>query len=291
MSIAKKLKSSLLSSLLNKGPLFIAGPCSAETKKQLLQTAHSVKASGAQVIRAGIWKPRTRPGKFEGVGEQGLEWLAQAKEETGLPITTEVANAAHVKLALEYGLDMLWIGARTTVSPFAIQEIADALAGNDIPVLIKNPINPDIELWIGAIERIQAAGITEIAGIHRGFSTVEKFMYRNPPIWEIPIELKNRLPDLPIICDPSHISGNREFIKLISELAIGYGFNGLMIESHIDPDNAWSDAKQQITPKELEIIISQILSFNKKGSKLFDKKVIKEHLAFNNEINKEYLLE
>jgi chorismate mutase len=291
MSIAKKLKSNLLSRLLKKGPLFIAGPCSAETKKQLLQTAHSIKASGAQVIRAGIWKPRTRPGKFEGVGEQGLAWLAQAKEETGLPITTEVANAAHVKLALEYDLDMLWIGARTTVSPFAIQEIADALKGRDIPVLIKNPINPDIELWIGAIERIKAAGITEIAGIHRGFSTVEKFMYRNPPIWEIPIELKNRLPDLPIICDPSHISGSREFIKLISELAIGYGFNGLMIESHIDPDNAWSDAKQQITPKELEVIISEILSFNKEGSKPFDKTSIKKHQVFNNEINKEYLLE
>jgi chorismate mutase len=291
MSIAKKLKSSLLSSLLNQGPLFIAGPCSAETKKQLLQTAHSVKASGAQVIRAGIWKPRTRPGKFEGVGEKGLAWLAQAKEETGLPITTEVANAAHVKLALAYGIDMLWIGARTTVSPFAIQEIADALEGNDVPVLIKNPINPDIELWIGAIERIKAAGITEIAGIHRGFSTMEQFVYRNPPIWEIPIELKNRFPDLPIICDPSHISGNREFIKLISESAIGYGFNGLMIESHIDPDNAWSDAKQQITPKALEIIISEILISNRKSKALLDNKSIREHQNFRNEINKELSLE
>lgn len=240
-------------------PLIISGPCSAETEDQLLTTANLLKKTGkVHVLRAGIWKPRTRPNSFEGVGEPGLKWLKQASIETGLPVTTEVANAKHVEQCLKMGIDILWIGARTTVNPFAVQEIADALKGVDIPVMVKNPINPDLGLWMGAIERIYNSGITEIAAIHRGFSSANKNKYRNKPMWEIPIALKSEFSTLPIICDPSHIGGNRSLIAPISQRAFDLGFNGLMIESHLAPDDAWSDASQQITPQILGDIINDL---------------------------------
>jgi len=289
MSTAKKLTSNLLSQLLEEKPLIISGPCSAETEEQVLETARQLKAANVSVLRAGIWKPRTRPGTFEGIGEVGLEWMVKAREETGLPIATEVANRAHVEIALKYGVDILWIGARTTVSPFAVQEIADALEGHDIPVLVKNPINPDIDLWMGAIERIKTAGISEVGAIHRGFSNLEKTAYRNHPIWEIPIELKKRLPELPIICDPSHICGNRHLIKLVSEQALELGMEGLMIESHIDPDNAWSDAKQQIVPKRVEQILTDILHKDEEGEQLVDGKSLKDYRDKINELDKKIL--
>ncbi len=232
-------------------PLVIGGPCSAETEEQVLKIAHQLKDSDATVLRAGIWKPRTRPGNFEGVGALGLKWLKRAKEETGMMIATEVANANHVKLALEHDVDVLWIGARTTVSPFIVQEIADALKGTDKIVLVKNPVNPDLPLWLGAIERLYAADIKNLGVIHRGFSTYEKTRYRNNPNWQIPIELQNRFPDLPLICDPSHIAGRRDIIFDICQTALDLNFDGLMVETHYDPDNAWSDAKQQITPDTL----------------------------------------
>lgn len=232
-------------------PLVIAGPCSAETEDQLVKIAHELKASDTTVLRAGIWKPRTRPGNFEGVGALGLKWLETAKKETGLLTTTEVANKNHVELALKHDIDILWIGARTTVSPFIVQEIADALKGTDKTVLVKNPINPDLALWIGAMERFHTAGIENLGAIHRGFSTYEKSKYRNNPNWQIPIELQDRFPDLPIICDPSHIAGRRDIIFDISQTALDLNFDGLMVETHYDPDNAWSDAKQQITPDTL----------------------------------------
>lgn len=238
--------------LVDKKPMLIAGPCSAETEEQTLQTAIKLSINGVKIFRAGIWKPRTRPGGFEGVGAKGLKWLKKVKETTGMKVSTEVANIKHVYEALKAGIDILWIGARTTTNPFAIQEIADALKGVDIPVMIKNPLNPDINLWIGAIERFQASGITKIAAIHRGFSTYEKTIYRNIPTWQIPIELKRRIPDLPIICDPSHISGNRELLQQVSQTAMDLDFRGLMIEVHNDPDKAWSDAKQQITPERMD---------------------------------------
>jgi chorismate mutase len=233
-------------------PLVIAGPCSAETEEQVLKIAHELKNSDVSIFRAGIWKPRTRPGGFEGVGEIGLKWLQKAKAETGLLMATEVATAAHVRLALEYDIDVLWIGARTTVNPFAVQEIADALEGTDKIVLLKNPVNPDLSLWIGGLERLYNANIKKLGVIHRGFSTYEKTKYRNNPEWQIAIDLQNRFPDLPLICDPSHITGKRDMIQEVSQQALDLNYDGLIIETHIDPDNAWSDAAQQVTPAILK---------------------------------------
>lgn len=232
-------------------PLVIAGPCSAETEEQVLNIAHQLKNTDVSYFRAGIWKPRTRPGNFEGVGALGLKWLQKVKEETGMKTATEVANAAHVELALEHDIDMLWIGARSTVSPFIVQEIASALEGTDKVVLVKNPVNPDLALWLGGIERLYSSNIKKLGVIHRGFSTYEKTRYRNNPEWQIPIELQNRFPDLPLICDPSHITGNREMVFEISQTALDLNFNGLMIETHHNPPNAWSDAAQQVTPSAL----------------------------------------
>ena len=240
-------------------PLLISGPCSAETEEQLLTTAHLLAATGkVSVLRAGIWKPRTRPGEFEGIGSIGLKWLNRAKEETGLPIAVEVANAKHVEEALAAGVDILWIGARSTVNPFTVQEIADALQGHDVPVLIKNPINPDLQLWIGAIERINRAGITKIGAIHRGFSSYEKTSFRNEPMWELAIQLKTLCPDLPIFNDPSHICGNRELIPYIAQKALDLDMQGLMIEAHVDPTVAWTDAKQQLTPSALAELVDKL---------------------------------
>lgn len=233
-------------------PLVIAGPCSAEREEQVLKIAHELKNSDVSIFRAGIWKPRTRPGGFEGVGEIGLKWLQKAKAETGLLMATEVATAAHVKLALEHDIDVLWIGARTTVNPFAVQEIADALQGTDKIVLLKNPVNPDLSLWIGGLERLYNANIKKLGVIHRGFSTYEKTKYRNNPEWQIAIDLQNRFPDLPLICDPSHITGRRDMIQEVSQQALDLNYDGLIIETHIDPDNAWSDAAQQVTPATLK---------------------------------------
>jgi len=233
-------------------PLVIAGPCSAETEEQVMQIAREFKDSKVSIYRAGIWKPRTRPGGFEGVGEIGLKWLQKAKAETGLLMATEVATAAHVKLALEHDIDVLWIGARTTVNPFAVQEIADALQGTDKIVLLKNPVNPDLSLWIGGLERLYNANIKKLGVIHRGFSTYEKTKYRNNPEWQIAIDLQNRFPDLPLICDPSHITGKRDMIQEVSQQALDLNYDGLIIETHIDPDNAWSDAAQQVTPATLK---------------------------------------
>lgn len=242
-----------------KRPLVIAGPCSAETEEQMLSIAKDVvQQEDVRVFRAGIWKPRTRPGTFEGVGEEGLPWLQKVKEETGLLTSCEVATAAHAELALKYNVDILWIGARTSANPFAVQEIADALKGTKIPVLVKNPINADLALWMGAIERIATAGITKLGAIHRGFSVHEQTQYRNRPLWKIPIELKRRLPGLPIICDPSHIAGRRDLIQKVSQKAMDVDFEGLMIETHCNPDEAWSDAKQQVTPNRLNEILSDI---------------------------------
>jgi chorismate mutase len=240
-------------------PLLIAGPCSAETEDQLVATAHLLAATGkVSALRAGIWKPRTRPGEFEGIGSIGLEWLKRAKAETGLPTAVEVANAKHVEEALKAGVDILWVGARSTVNPFTVQEIADALKGVDIPVMVKNPVNPDLSLWIGALERINNAGITKLAAIHRGFSSFEKTAFRNEPMWDLAINLKTHAPELPIICDPSHISGNRELIPYVSQKAMDLDMQGLMIESHIDPSVAWTDAKQQVTPSALKELIEHI---------------------------------
>ena len=241
-------------------PFIISGPCSAETEEQMVTTAKQIAATGkAHALRAGIWKPRTRPGQYEGAGDIGLNWLIRAKQETGLPVTTEVANAAHVEACLKAGVDFLWVGARTTVNPFSVQEVADALKGVDIPVLVKNPVNPDLELWIGALERLNRAGITRLAAIHRGFSSFEKGPFRNAPMWDMAIELKTRVPELDIICDPSHISGNRELIAMISQKALDLDMAGLMIESHLNPDAAWSDAKQQVTPANLAKIIDGLV--------------------------------
>jgi len=240
-------------------PLVIAGPCSAETPEQLLKTAQGLKSHKVDILRAGIWKPRTRPNSFEGAGEEGLKWFAEVKKETGIPIGTEVANPEHIELALKYGVDVLWIGARTTVNPFSVQEMADALKGTDAAVLIKNPINPELALWIGAFERFYNAGIRNLAAIHRGFSTYDKSKFRNVPMWQIPIELRRLAPQIPIICDPSHIGGKREYIYEISQKAMDLGFDGLMIETHIDPDKAWSDAAQQVTPERLGEILADLL--------------------------------
>tara|TARA_B100000965_G_scaffold89362_1_gene72565 strand:- start:1078 stop:2160 length:1083 start_codon:yes stop_codon:yes gene_type:complete len=239
-------------------PLVIAGPCSAETEEQVLKIAHELKDTDVTVYRAGIWKPRTRPGMFEGVGAIGLGWLKKVKEETGLLTATEVANKDHVKLAIENDVDILWIGARSTVSPFIVQEIADALEGTDKIILVKNPVNPDLSLWLGGVERLYTANIKNLGLIHRGFSTYEKTKFRNIPEWQIAIEVKNRFPDLPIICDPSHIAGRRDLIFDLSQAALDLNFEGLMIETHSDPDNAWSDAKQQVTPTRLVEIMKDL---------------------------------
>ena len=242
-------------------PLLIAGPCSAETEEQVIQTATELAANGVKIFRAGIWKPRTKPGGFEGVGVEGLQWLKKVKELTGMYTSTEVATKQHVEAALEAGVDLLWIGARTSANPFAMQEIADALqeAGADVPVLIKNPVNPDLELWIGAMQRIYNAGIRRIGAIHRGFSAYGKHLYRNLPQWHILIELRRRMPNLPIICDPSHIGGKRELVAPISQQALDMGFDGLIIESHCDPDCAWSDKSQQVTPDVLNFIVNTLV--------------------------------
>ena len=239
-------------------PLVIAGPCSAETEEQVLKIAHELKDADVNYYRAGIWKPRTRPGNFEGVGALGLKWLQKVKEETGMKTATEVANRAHVELALEHDVDLLWIGARSTVSPFIVQEIADALEGTDKVILIKNPVNPDLSLWLGAVERLYTANIKNLGVIHRGFSTYEKTKYRNIPEWQLAIELQTRFPDLPIINDPSHITGNRDMVLDVSQTALDLNFDGLMIETHHDPENAWSDAAQQVTPAVLVQIMKDL---------------------------------
>ena len=243
-----------------KRPLIISGPCSAETEEQVLETATRLAATGkVDVLRAGIWKPRTKPGLFEGIGVKGLPWLVQARKLTGLPITVDVATAKHVEDALQFGVDMLWVGARTTVNPFSVQEVADALRGVHIPVLIKNPINPDLELWSGGIERLQKVGVNQIGMIHRGFSNYGNTEYRNAPMWHLPIEMKRRFPEMLLICDPSHICGRRDALQDISQKSIDLDFDGIMIESHIDPDNAWSDAKQQITPERLSALLDALI--------------------------------
>ena len=243
----------------NKRPVVIAGPCSAETEEQVLSTAHDLAKAGIKIFRAGIWKPRTKPGGFEGVGKEGLPWLQRVQKETGMLVATEVATRQHVEAALEAGVDVLWIGARTTANPFAMQEIADTLVGTDVPVLIKNPVNPDLELWIGAMQRIRNAGITQIGAIHRGFSAYGKHLYRNMPQWHIPIELRRRFPNMTIFCDPSHIGGKRELVAPLSQQAMDLGFDGLIIESHCDPDCAWSDKSQQVTPDVLNFILNTLV--------------------------------
>lgn len=240
-------------------PLVIAGPCSAETEEQTLATARALVGCGIKVFRAGIWKPRTRPGSFEGVGSPGLRWLRLVKQETGMLTATEVATARHAEVALAAGVDILWVGARTTVNPFAVQEIADALAGVDVPVLVKNPVSPDFDLWVGALERFQKAGLTRLGAIHRGFSIHEHSTYRNPPHWQIAIELKRRQPELPLLTDPSHIGGDRALIYGIAQEAMDLQFHGLMIEAHVDPDHALSDARQQVTPAELASILQRLV--------------------------------
>ncbi|MBO4529460.1 MAG: bifunctional 3-deoxy-7-phosphoheptulonate synthase/chorismate mutase type II [Paludibacteraceae bacterium] len=254
-----ELKKLGLTGVEDKRPLVIAGPCSAETEEQVIATAKQLASNGVKVFRAGIWKPRTKPGGFEGNGIKALPWMQTVKKETGMLTATEVATAKHVEDALKYGIDLLWIGARTTADPFAVQEIADTLQGTDVPVLIKNPVNPDLELWIGALQRLNNAGIRRLGAIHRGFSTYDKKLYRNLPQWHIPIELRRRIPDLPIICDPSHISGRRDLIAPLCQQSMDLQFDGLIIESHIDPDNAWSDASQQVTPEVLNIILNNLV--------------------------------
>lgn len=245
--------------LLKKRPLIISGPCSAETEEQVMQTAMRLAATGkVDILRAGIWKPRTRPGSFEGIGTKGLPWLQQARKASGLPVAVEVATGKQVEDALHFDVDVLWIGARTTVNPFSVQEVADALRGVAVPVLIKNPINPDLELWIGAMERVQKAGIKDVGLIHRGFSSYGNTEYRNAPMWHLAIEMKRRYPELLMINDPSHICGRRDILQEVAQTAIDLDFDGLIVESHIDPDNAWSDAKQQITPEVLGEMISNI---------------------------------
>ncbi len=250
-----------------KRPLIISGPCSAETEEQVLETARQLAATNqVDMLRAGIWKPRTKPGMFEGVGSIGLSWIKKARQITGLPITVEVATARHVEEALQYDVDVLWIGARTTVNPFSVQELADALRGTDIPVLVKNPINPDLELWSGALERLQKAGVKDIGMIHRGFSSYGNTDYRNAPMWHLPIEMKRRYPGMLLICDPSHICGNRHMLQETAQISIDLDFGGLMIESHINPDQAWSDSKQQVTPQRLGEMISNLVWRTEKTS-------------------------
>lgn len=243
----------------NKRPLVIAGPCSAESEEQVMETALQLAKNGVKIFRAGVWKPRTKPGGFEGHGTVALPWMKRVKEETNMLVTTEVATAKHVESALEAGIDILWIGARTSANPFAVQEIADALKGVDIPVLVKNPINPDLELWVGALERVNGAGIKRLAAIHRGFSSYDKKIYRNLPMWQLPIELSRRIPNLPMICDPSHIGGRRDLIAPLCQQAMDLGMDGLIVESHCNPDSAWSDANQQVTPDILDYILNMLV--------------------------------
>lgn len=271
--------------LNEKRPLVIAGPCSAETEEQVLKTAHELKNKGVDIFRAGIWKPRTRPGSFEGVGNEGLLWLKIVKQETGLPIATEVANVKHVYDALKANVDVLWLGARTTANPFSVQEIADALSGVDIPILIKNPVNPDVSLWLGAIERISKAGVKRVGAIHRGVSQFTKSVYRNNPEWQMALDLRKEAPDLLLINDPSHIAGNRELIAKISQKAMDLKFDGLMIETHIDPNKAWSDAEQQITPDQLENILNrlEIKSEEPQGVELKNIEELRKSIGFIDE--------
>ena len=244
----------------NKTPYFISGPCSAESEEQVIETASRLKDTGKiDMLRAGIWKPRTRPNSFEGVGEIGLPWLAKAKEITGLPLCVEVANSKHTELAMKHGVDALWVGARTTVNPFSVQDIADAVTGVDIPIMVKNPINPDIALWLGGIERFEKAGITELAGIHRGFSDYSQSIYRNKPLWQLPIEMRRLRPDIPLINDPSHICGRRDLLLRVAQKAMDLNFDGLMIESHITPNDAWSDPAQQIIPEVYADLIDSLV--------------------------------
>ncbi|MCX4258298.1 MAG: bifunctional 3-deoxy-7-phosphoheptulonate synthase/chorismate mutase type II [Muribaculaceae bacterium] len=282
----KELKPLTLGGQLLERPIIISGPCSAETEEQTLETAKGLCANGIKIFRAGIWKPRTKPGGFEGVGEEGLAWLKKVKKETGMYTSTEVATRAHVDAALDAGVDMLWIGARTSANPFAMQEIADALSerGADIPVLVKNPVNPDLELWIGALERLYNAGIRQLGAIHRGFSAYGKHLYRNLPQWHIPIELRRRLPNLPIIHDPSHIGGKRELVAPLSQQAIDMGFDGLIIESHCDPDCAWSDKAQQVTPEVLNYILNTLVYRDEKQS-TENLKILRQQIdALDNEL-------
>ena len=245
--------------LEDKRPIVIAGPCSAETEDQVLESAKQLAAQGIKIFRAGVWKPRTKPGGFEGNGLDALPWLQRVKKETGMYVSTEVATAKHVEAALGAGVDLLWIGARTTADPFAVQEIADTLKGVDVPVLVKNPVNPDLDLWIGALERLYNAGIKRLGAIHRGFSSYDKKLYRNLPQWHIPIELHRRLPELPIFCDPSHIGGRRDLIAPLSQQAMDLQFDGLIIESHCNPEKAWTDASQQVSPDVLGLILNNLV--------------------------------
>ncbi len=263
-------------SISNERPMVISGPCSAETKEQVLATARRLKGQGINIFRAGIWKPRTRPNSFDGVGIKGLPWLKKVKEETGMLVSTEVANASHVINSIKFGIDIIWIGARTTANPFAVQDIADVLKNYDIPVFIKNPVNPDIELWIGAIERIAQVGISRIGAIHRGFSAYENTIYRNVPQWQIPIELRRRIKNIPILCDPSHISGKKDLIFDISQKAMDLNYDGLIIESHINPSKAWSDASQQLTPSELKIMLDKLILRNVSAENFEDKIILDE---------------
>ncbi|WP_449034246.1 chorismate mutase [Prevotella sp.] len=242
-----------------KRPIVIAGPCSAETEEQVMSTARMLVDKGCHIFRAGVWKPRTKPGGFEGNGEKALPWLKEVKEETGMMISTEVATPDHVELAMRYDMDVLWVGARTSANPFAMQALADSIQGLQIPVLVKNPVNPDLELWIGGLQRLNQAGIKRLGVIHRGFSSYDKKIYRNLPMWQIPIELRRRIPGLPIICDPSHIGGRRDLIAPLCQQAMDLGFDGLIVESHCNPKEAWSDAKQQVTPDILDYILSLLV--------------------------------
>lgn len=256
-------------------PFVISGPCSAETREQVLETARQLAATGkVDAIRAGIWKPRTRPNSFEGVGEKGLPWMTEVKEITGLPVTIEVANPHHVELSLKAGIDILWIGARTTVNPFAVQEIAEALKGTDIPVLLKNPINADLALWLGSMERLIKSGLTRVGSIHRGFSNLGEKKYRNRPQWQLAIAFKNEMPNIPLICDPSHICGRRDILEAVAQKSMDLNYDGLMLETHIDPDNAWSDARQQITPQQLDKLLSNlVLRDDKEDDKITQSKL------------------
>jgi chorismate mutase len=274
MNLAEQIK--------NTRPFVIAGPCSVETEAQTHAIINALKTEGkTQLIRGGIWKPRTRPDSFEGIGEQGLPWISEAAKLAGIPFTVEVANAKHVELALNYSTDVLWIGARTTVNPFAVQEIADALRGTNIPVMIKNPINPDVNLWIGAFERLQQAGITDLTAIHRGFSVYKHDTYRNVPTWEIPIALKQELADIPLICDPSHIAGRTDLLLEVSQKAMDLNYNGLMIETHPAPEQAWSDAKQQITAESLTTLLSKLIL----RSNVMEQRSFEELDTFRKQVN------
>jgi len=259
MEIKLKIAATLIPGIDCSKPLIMAGPCSAETEEQVMEVARQVAALGIKVFRAGIWKPRTRPNAFEGIGSEGLPWLHRIREETGMKVAIEVANVKHVCEALKNGIDIMWLGARTSANPFAVQEIADSLRGVDVTVLVKNPVNPDVELWIGALERINTAGITHLGAIHRGFSSYGKSNYRNNPHWQIPIELRRRVPGLPIINDPSHLGGKRDLIMELCQTAIDLDFDGLIVETHCDPEHAWSDSAQQITPQHLEYIIKNLV--------------------------------